>query len=109
MAVRQKDVEDVHPHRPIITALLVLLPTVLAGQNDWPSYGHDPAGTRYSSLTQITPANVAKLTRAWAYDTGEPADAFQTTPLVVDGLMFVSTPTQRIVALNAATGREVWQ
>ena len=92
----------------IMMALFVLLPAALAGQNDWRSYGQDAAGTRYSSLTQITAGNVATLKRAWSYDTGEPANAFQTTPLVVDGLMYLSTPTQRIVALNAATGREVW-
>lgn len=93
----------------IVTALVVLLPAARAAQNDWRSYGQHAGGTRHSSLNQITPANVATLARAWSYDTGEPANAYQTTPLVVDGLMYLSTPTQRIVALNAATGREVWK
>ena len=93
----------------IMTALLMLLPAALAGQSDWRSYGQDAGGTRYSSLTQITAANVASLKRAWTYETGEPANAFQTTPVVIDGLMYLSTPAQRIVALNAATGREVWK
>ena len=90
------------------TVLLVLVPATLAAQADWRAYGQDPGGTRYSSLKQITAANVASLSRAWTYDTGEPANAFQTTPLVIDGLMYLSTPSQRIVALNAATGQEVW-
>jgi quinoprotein glucose dehydrogenase len=93
----------------VAIALLVLLPAAVAAQKDWRSYGQDPGGTRYSSLTQIAPTNVARLTRAWTYDTGEPANAFQTTPLVIDGLMYLSTPAQRIVALDAATGREVWK
>ena len=49
----------------IMMALFVLLPAALAGQNDWRSYGQDAAGTRYSSLTQITAGNVAALKRAW--------------------------------------------
>ena len=87
---------------------LACLPIALAGQSDWPAYGHDPGGMRYSPLTQITPANVATLTRAWIYETGEDASAFQTTPLVVGGVMYISSPSQRIVALNPETGREIW-
>ena len=93
----------------VVTALLALLPAAIAAQNDWRVNGQDGAATRYSSLTQITTSNVARLKRAWTYDTGEPANAFQTTPLVVDRIMYLSTPAQRIVALNAATGREVWK
>ena len=73
----------------VVTALLALLPAAIAAQNDWRVNGQDGAATRYSSLTQITTSNVATLKRAWTYDTGEPANAFQTTPLVVDGIMYL--------------------
>ena len=89
-------------------AALVALPATILGQTDWPAYGNDPGGMRYSSLSQITPQNVATLRRAWTYDTGETASSFQTTPLVISGVMYFSTPNQRIVALDAVTGKEIW-
>ena len=92
----------------VVVALLTLVPIYALGQTDWPSYGHDPGGMRYSPLTQITPANVTSLRRAWTFETGEPAGSYQVTPLVVDNMMYISTPAQRIVALNAETGEEIW-
>ena len=90
-------------------ALLValLLPS-LAAQTDWPQYGHDPGGARYSPLTRITPGNVATLKPAWIWDPGENSLSFETTPLVVGNVMFVSTPRERVVALDADTGNELW-
>jgi quinoprotein glucose dehydrogenase len=76
---------------------------------DWPAVGRDPGGARYSPLTQITADNVARLARAWTYHTGEEGTQFQVTPIVVDGVMYVSTKRQRIVALNAETGVELWK
>jgi quinoprotein glucose dehydrogenase len=67
---------------------------------------------RYSPLSQITPANVSKLVRAWTYDMGEPGGGFrgtEATPIVVNGIMYFSTPGGKEVALNAATGAEVWK
>ncbi len=85
----------------------------LAAQTgDWPNVGNDPGGMRYSALTQITPANVTKLVRAWTYDIGEPGGGFRgtgATPIVVGGIMYFSTPGGKEVALNAATGAEVWK
>lgn len=81
---------------------------------EWRSYGGDPGGTRYSSLTQINRRNVTRLRRAWTYHTGDlPKDPnqktpFECTPLVVDGVLYVSTPSNRIVALDAETGSERW-
>jgi quinoprotein glucose dehydrogenase len=83
---------------------------------DWPTYGHDPGGQRFSPLRQITPANVASLRVAWTYHmrsagTTEGGDRFassELTPLVVDGLMFVTTPYRRVLALDPDTGKEIW-
>ena len=89
---------------------------------EWRSYGHDPGGMRFSPLAQIDRGNVARLARAWTYHTGEletrsdsastrdvrRPPAFQTTPLVVDGVLYLSTAYQRVIALDAETGRERW-
>src|SRR5580693_1272746 len=85
---------------------------LLAQSGDWPNVGNDPGGMRYSLLKQITPANVDKLARAWTYDTGDPGGGFrgtEATPIVVNGVMYFSTPGSKVVALNAATGAEVWK
>src|SRR5262245_26089778 len=89
---------------------------------DWPTYGRDPGGMRYSPLTQLTPGNVAQLQPAWVYHMkvegaaaaggrGGGAGGFasgETTPLVINGVMYVSTPYGRVVALDPATGKEKW-
>ncbi|MCU1261499.1 MAG: quinoprotein glucose dehydrogenase [Bryobacterales bacterium] len=78
-------------------------------QTDWPVYGHDPGGMKFSPLTQINTTNIAKLERAWTYHTGEKGRQFESTPLVVGGVMYVSTQQQRIVALEPETGKEIWK
>jgi quinoprotein glucose dehydrogenase len=96
--------------------LLVSLQTPGAGVGDWPAYGRDPGGARFSPLTQITRDNVARLEVAWTYHTGMPdmssmshrPPALEVTPLVVDGLMYVITPTGIVAALDPATGVERW-
>jgi quinoprotein glucose dehydrogenase len=81
---------------------------------DWPNYGRTPGGDRHSPLTQIDRGNVAKLELAWEYRTGEAGietgnpTALETTPLVVDGLMYVSTPLGKVVALDPQTGQPRW-
>jgi quinoprotein glucose dehydrogenase len=99
------------PATPLLLALLVLQTPA-----DWPVYGRDPQGTRYSPASAITRGNVARLEAAWTYRTGETGPAFKTdkptafeaTPLVVDGVMYVGTPLGRVIALDPATGRERW-
>ena len=94
--------------------LFASLQAPLAG--DWPVYGRDPGGARFSPLTQITRANVAQLQVAWTYHTGMPdmssmshrPPALEVTPLVVDRLMYVITPTGVVAALDPATGVERW-
>ena len=84
---------------------------------EWPFYGGDEGGSRYSKLKQITRDNVSSLKRAWTYHTGEldiglanaPFRAsFSCTPLVIDGVMYLSTPSSRVIALDAETGTEIW-
>src|SRR3954447_8491938 len=92
-----------------IAAFVAALPVSIFSQTDWPTYGHDVGGMRYSPLKQITPANVATLKGAWTYDTGEDSSGYQVTPLVVGTTMYISTPNQKIVALDAETGKELWK
>lgn len=110
-----------------------------APAGDWPTYGHDAGGDRFSPLTQITPANVAKLQPAWTYhmkpaDAAAPAaapsaaeaaqreaegagpfrtggrfSASEATPLMVDGRLYLSTPYRTVVALEPETGKTVWR
>jgi quinoprotein glucose dehydrogenase len=148
-------------------AILVLAGAVLAQQGrdasrvdparvdpakEWPTYGHDPGGMRFSPLTEITPANVHRLKVAWVYhmtppravgasgasggnsaavapsagaqvgEAGEAAPAgrgrgrgngngfaaSEVTPLVIDGIMYLSTPHSRVVAIDPVTGQEIW-
>jgi glucose dehydrogenase len=102
-----------------LPGLLLVLALAVSAQTDWPAYGHDPGGMRYSPIHQITRRNVAQLTRAWTYHTGElPASsgprgqrqmAFETTPLMVNGVLYFSTPANRIIALVPESGRELWK
>ncbi len=101
--------------RVLFTAL-ALLPAVPAFAQDWPSYGGDPAETHYSALNQITRGNVSKLKLAWEWRTDEgPMPEFKTTPgvfevtpLMIDGVLYLSTPYNRVVAIDAETGHEIW-
>lgn len=91
-----------------VALLAAALVPNLPAQNDWPQYGHDPGGARYSPLTQITPGNVSTLKRVWTWDPGEGTLSFETSPLVIGNVMYVSTPRERVVALDADTGKELW-
>lgn len=81
---------------------------------EWVAYGHDPLGSRFSPLAQITKDNVAQLTVAWTYRTGESGVAtqqtpkFEATPLMVDGTLFLSTPFGQAMALDPETGAARW-
>jgi PQQ-dependent dehydrogenase (methanol/ethanol family) len=80
----------------------------LSDSANWPSYGRDYTNQRYSPLAQLSPANVRGLTLAWKYNTGIPR-AFEASPVVVNGTMYVSTPLNHVVALDAATGQKKWE
>lgn len=75
---------------------------------DWPSFGRDYANQRFSENKQINRDNVKDLGLAWQYKSGVKA-AFQATPIVFDGVMYVSLPFNHVVALDAKTGQELWR
>jgi quinoprotein glucose dehydrogenase len=95
---------------------LLLLANVLGAQqgqgngHDWPAYGGNAEETRYSTLTQIDRSNVARLQVAWQFDPGDsPANGrFQGQPLVVNGIVYTTTPGSSLVALDGATGKVKW-
>jgi len=88
----------------------------LAKADEWGAYGRDPQGTRFSPLTQVTPANVAGLKPAWTFHTGDIStgkagprrSGFETTPLFLDGRLYLTTPFNRVIALDPTTGRQLW-
>ncbi|MFZ0271243.1 MAG: PQQ-binding-like beta-propeller repeat protein [Acidobacteriaceae bacterium] len=75
---------------------------------DWPAYNGGVNGDHYSPLAQINRTNVAQLKVAWQFDTGETGD-IQTNPLIVGHVLFACTPSDKVVALDAATGRLLWK
>ncbi len=77
-------------------------------KRDWPAYGGAPENNHYSPLTQINRSNVNELAVAWSFDTKEEG-VLQTSPIVVDGVLYGITPTQKIFALDAATGNLLWK
>src|SRR5436190_22528866 len=84
-----------------------LVAAVVAGDvNDWPSHDHDAGGQRFSPLKQITPANVARLQPAWTFDAG--ATGLQVTPLVVNGIMYV-TAGNGLIALEPESAKVIWR
>ncbi len=101
-----------------VLSLLLLLPFLTFALADpeaagnWPMPGRDPGGTRYSPLTQVTPANVSQLKVAWVYHMKPPGAASlhpsEDQPLVIGPTMYVATPYSRVVALDSATGHEQW-
>ena len=102
----------------VALAVLVSVPirTAVRGQppalkkeayRGWPTYGGTPDQIRYSALRQIDRSNVARLEVAWTYDSNE-SGGLQTQPIVVDGVLYACTPTDKIFALRAATGQHLW-
>jgi len=92
-----------------LRVLALLFPPIsLAQQTDWPAYGGSAASTHYSSLSQINRANVKNLQVAWSFDTAEEG-GLQTSPIVVNGVLYGLTPSQKIFALDAATGKLLWK
>ena len=100
----------------ILAALLCLAAGALAADGGWSAYGGDAGGTRYSTLRQVTRENVGKLQAVWTYHTGalQPVTglnqkaAFEATPILIDGALYLSTPFNRVIALDPATGAEKW-
>jgi quinoprotein glucose dehydrogenase len=110
-----------HPACHAILILALIGPALYAqsqgrSESDWPNYGNDPGGMRHSSLSQINRKNVSKLKVAWVYHTGDISDGkdgrkrsgFETTPILVDGKLFLTTPFNRVIALDPTTGKQLW-
>jgi len=76
--------------------------------SNWLSHGRDYSNQRFSPLRQINRDNVKRLAPAWTFKSGV-SSTFQTTPIVVDGVMYLSLPFNHVVALDARTGKELWR
>ncbi len=105
--------------RSILAALTAVAAIAIAyaanPDDEWPSYGRDPGGQRFSPLKEINTKNVGKLKVAWTYHTGDAFQpqngkptSFEATPIYVDGTLYLSTPLGRVIALDPATGEERW-
>jgi quinoprotein glucose dehydrogenase len=104
----------------IVAMLAVLIGDVGVSRGgaagDWPVYGGDPGGMKYSQLSQINRDNVNELEVAWRWSTGEEPNAnkgtapgeFEATPLEVGNVLYLSTPYNRVVALDAVSGEQIW-
>jgi quinoprotein glucose dehydrogenase len=102
-----------------VTMLSAFLVAVAAAvpETGWPAYGGDEGGTRYSNLTQIRPSNVGDLRVAWIFRTGElgqgvkdwKRSAFEATPILYDGTLYLTTSSTDVVAVNAANGTLRWR
>ncbi len=113
-------------HCACVLALVVSWQQLMAAQTSgplspdwgWPNYGHDGGGTRYSPAAQINRDNVALLKVAWTYRTGaldqidhdlKEHAAFEATPILVDGRLYLSTPLDHVIALEPETGKKIWE
>ena len=97
---------DVNNFQPVTNEML------LSSQDDpesWLMYGRDYRSWRYSELTQVNTENVKKLVPKWAFQIGTEFDKFECTPLVVNGIMIITTPYSSIYAVDARTGKELWR
>lgn len=90
---------------------LIAASTSAQDHRSWSVYGGDFAGTKYSALQQIDASNVTQLEPAWIYRTGDKrrGSTIECNPIIVDGVMYVTTPALKVVALDAATGRKIWR
>ena len=98
--------------RPLAAALVTACGCVAAGPDGWAHSGGSLAGDRHVVPSAITPESVEGLALAWVYRTGEATNAEETrlraTPIIVDGKLVVSTGLNRVIAINPATGKELW-
>src|SRR5262245_45341342 len=103
-------------HVAVLLACAVAFSVAQTTELGWQANGRDALGSRYLPASEINRDNVGRLERAWTYRTGETEPAFATkkpaafeaTPLVAEGVMYVGTPLGRVIALDARTGRERW-
>jgi quinoprotein glucose dehydrogenase len=96
---------------PLLLAATTLQAQTTGRSADWPVYGGSEDHTHYTTLSQISPANVKQLKVAWTYDTQDSftGSEMQANPIVIDGVMYATTPKLHVIALNAATGAPIWR
>ena len=103
--------------KSLLSAFLVyVLSTQGVQGQQWPVHGGDPGQTKYSALAQIDRSNVAGLTLAWEWKSGEKPypeynatpGPFEGTPIMIDGVLYFPSSYNRVIALDAVTGRELW-
>lgn len=92
---------------PPVTAEMLL--QAQADPKSWLTYGKDYSNQRYVTSRQISVENVRSLVPRWVYQTGGPIGSFQTTPIVVDGVMYLTTPFNHAIAVDARTGKQLWR
>src|SRR5580765_6002812 len=96
--------------RPLLAlGCVVCVAAATLAQNDWKTYGNDPGHTKFSTLTQITPQNVTRLTKAWEFDTKTLGRKWQNTPVVINNILYITLQNGGVVALEPETGRELWR
>lgn len=110
----------------VCTSLSLAVSCFAQSSNDWPMYGHDGGSSRYSTLTDVNTQNVANLKRAWTFHMAPASPASpappatglaarlrqrrsETTPLMVDGVLYLPTPYNQVIALDASSGKEIWE
>ena len=102
----------------IASSIILTLAAQRAPQGliEWRYWGGDAAQSKYSTVDEITPANVSNLQLAWNYEVGEkpmpqhgmrPGN-FENTPLMIDNVVYISTSYHRVIALDAETGKQLW-
>jgi alcohol dehydrogenase (cytochrome c) len=79
-----------------------------ATRDDWPSYGGRDSAWRYSALQQINRSNVHRLKAQWVFQTGKADGGLNATPVVIGGVMYLSSSWNRVFAIDAVTGNEIW-
>jgi len=92
----------------LAAAVAAAAPDAARDGRDWPSYGGGADQIRYSGLAQINRSNVRQLAVAWTFDSGEPG-GLQTNPIVVNGVLYTTTPKHKVIALDASTGALLWK
>ncbi|MEJ7606455.1 MAG: hypothetical protein WKF37_09335 [Bryobacteraceae bacterium] len=96
--------------RPASLFLISLCTFAQSNYRGWEHFGGTAENIHYSSLKQITKKNVKNLKIAWTFDSGDtyPGSDIQCNPIIVDSVLYATTPKLRVVALNAATGEQIW-
>ena len=92
-----------------VVGCLVCLTAATLAQNDWKTYGNDAGHTKFSTLAQITPENVTRLTKAWEFDTKTQGRKWQNTPVMINNILYITLQNGGVVALEPETGRELWR